>query len=183
MHFANRFFRFKLGSVGVNPLFITMRYVSKCHLTNISPSKLLSLCLNIFKFKHKRLFVLWHYLEKSLLKKAFPLYGKHVDSISIDDSLFQYLDSSWLKIDTDGFVRVTEYRMVLTLYIHISVDQFPLCQVFSLFCKKYEWQFLCHQHLCCMAYRDCFVPLFCSIGVICHHTLYSAQYLKNHFSD
>ena len=42
-------------------------------------------------------------------------------------------------------------------------------------------KFLCHQHLCCVAYRDCFVIQFC--GVFCRHTLYSGQYLKNGLSD
>ena len=46
---------------------------------------------------------------------------------------------------------------------------------------------LCHQLLCCVAYRDCFVIPFC--GVVCvvvicrRHTLYSGQYLKNGWSD
>ena len=42
---------------------------------------------------------------------------------------------------------------------------------------------LCHQHLCCMAYRDCFVIQFCGIVVCLRHTLYSGQYLKNGVSD
>ena len=44
---------------------------------------------------------------------------------------------------------------------------------------------LCHQHLCCVAYRDCFVISFCGVVVsVCrHHTFYSGQYLKNGFSD
>ena len=42
--------------------------------------------------------------------------------------------------------------------------------------------FLCHQHLCCVAYRDHFVIQFC--GVVGHRpTLYSGQYLKNGLSD
>ena len=43
-------------------------------------------------------------------------------------------------------------------------------------------QFLCHQHLCCVAYRDCFIIQFCGVVavVVCRcHTLYSGQYLKN----
>ena len=44
--------------------------------------------------------------------------------------------------------------------------------------------FLCHQHLCCVAYRDCFVIQFCGVSVVCcHHTLYSGQCLKNGLSD
>ena len=44
--------------------------------------------------------------------------------------------------------------------------------------------FLCHQHLCCMAYRDYFFIQFCGIGgVICRHTLYSGQHLTNGLSD
>ena len=31
--------------------------------------------------------------------------------------------------------------------------------------------FLCHQHLCCVAYRDCFVISFCGVGICRHHTL------------
>ena len=42
--------------------------------------------------------------------------------------------------------------------------------------------FLCHQHLCCVACRDCFVISFCGVGV-CRHTFYSGQYLKNGLSD
>ena len=41
--------------------------------------------------------------------------------------------------------------------------------------------FLCYQHLCYMAYRDCFVISFC--GVCRRHTLYSGQYLKNGLMD
>ena len=42
--------------------------------------------------------------------------------------------------------------------------------------------FLCHQHLCFVAYRDYFIISFC--GVVCRrHTLYSGQYLKNGLSD
>ena len=49
-------------------------------------------------------------------------------------------------------------------------------------------QFLCHQHLCCVAYRDRFIIQFCGIGVgvvgVCRRlTLYSGQYLKNGLSD
>ena len=44
--------------------------------------------------------------------------------------------------------------------------------------------FLCHQHLCCVAYRDCFVIQFCGIVIVCRrHTLYSGQYLKTGMSD
>ena len=47
-----------------------------------------------------------------------------------------------------------------------------------------EKAFLCHQHLCCMAYRDCFVISFRGVvGVSHRHTLYSGQYLKNGLSD
>ena len=28
------------------------------------------------------------------------------------------------------------------------------------------YQFLCHQHLCCVAYRDCFVIQFCGVVVV-----------------
>ena len=41
--------------------------------------------------------------------------------------------------------------------------------------------FLCHQHLCCVVYRDCFIISF--YGVVCRHALYSGQYLKNGLSD
>ena len=43
--------------------------------------------------------------------------------------------------------------------------------------------FLCHQHLCCVAYRDCFIIQFCGVVVCRRHTLYSGQYLKNGLSD
>ena len=35
--------------------------------------------------------------------------------------------------------------------------------------------FLCHQHLCCVAYRDCFVIQFCGVSVVCivcRHTVF-----------
>ena len=46
--------------------------------------------------------------------------------------------------------------------------------------------FLCHQHLCCVSYRDCFVIQFYGVGIChrhCRHTLYSREYLKNGLSD
>ena len=49
--------------------------------------------------------------------------------------------------------------------------------------------FLCHQHLCCVAYRDRFVIQICGVGVVVgvvvcrRHTSYSGQYLKNGLSD
>ena len=48
-----------------------------------------------------------------------------------------------------------------------------------------SFQLLCHQHLCCVAYRDRFVIQICGIGVVVcrRHTLYSRQYLKNGLSD
>ena len=47
------------------------------------------------------------------------------------------------------------------------------------------YTFLCHQHLCCVAYRDCFVIQFCGVGVVVcrRHTLHFGEYLKNGFSD
>ena len=46
-----------------------------------------------------------------------------------------------------------------------------------------EVLFLCPQHLCCVAYRDCFVISFCDVGGVCRHTFYSGQCLKNGLSD
>ena len=51
-------------------------------------------------------------------------------------------------------------------------------------CKSIaDTQFLCHQHLCCVAYRDRFVIQICGVVVCRRHTLYSGQYLKNGLSD
>ena len=44
-------------------------------------------------------------------------------------------------------------------------------------------EFLCHQHLCCVACRDCFVISFCGVIACRRHTFYSGQYLKNGLSD
>ena len=55
--------------------------------------------------------------------------------------------------------------------------------------KQLQLQFLCHQHLCCVAYRDhpnLWRRLSSSVigVVVCRrHTLYSGQYLKNGLSD
>ena len=50
--------------------------------------------------------------------------------------------------------------------------------LFTIWIEPKTLPFLCHQHLFCVAYRDCFVISFC--GVVCRpHTLFSGQYLKN----
>ena len=43
--------------------------------------------------------------------------------------------------------------------------------------------FLCHQRLCCVAYRDCFITSICVIIICRRHTFYSVQYLKNGLPD
>ena len=78
--------------------------------------------------------------------------------------------------------------------ILLVAQESKLCSGDSKTSKKFDYclcsscrvQFLsdllCHQHLCCVAYRDCFVIQFCGI-VRRRHTLYSGQYLKNGLSD
>ena len=56
-----------------------------------------------------------------------------------------------------------------------------ICVVGYFYFKQF---LLCHQHLCCVAYRDGLVIQLCGVGVICRcHTLYSGQYLKNGLAD
>ena len=57
-----------------------------------------------------------------------------------------------------------------------------LCKKYLSLCFIVSQPFLCHQHLCCVAYRDCFVIQFCGvIVVVCWRRRQQRRLWSSHF--
>ena len=70
--------------------------------------------------------------------------------------------------DTSNPVNISLYKNDgKVIYIRFSLAVF-LSYLFHL---DGPCSFLCHQHLCCVAYTDCFVISFCGVGVVIIVTL------------